>query len=310
MATDDAPNPAVREAFSLLNHEIRLEILLALLEDWEAVYTEPKSYAELMDAVGMRDSGQFNYHLDKLRGVYVREVEDGYVPTASVTALYRTVLAHRPTERREFESSEIESACPRCEATLVLRYERGFATVDCPACEEWDGFTYPFPKNGLEERDADAIARTVARRARRDVGLARAGQCPFCAGATTVALRLAALESDNDGGDGNGNGDAGGAEIADRGRDHWVEITCDDCTFLAGVRPITVLLTDARAAGALADVGFDLERYDWELPAPTVRVESREPTRIALEVDGDEGNGSVTAVVDDAFAVRSVTVDS
>ncbi|WP_126662666.1 winged helix-turn-helix domain-containing protein [Haloterrigena salifodinae] len=309
MTTDDAPEPTVREAFSILNHEIRLEILLALLEDWDAVYTEPKSYAELMDAVGMRDSGKFNYHLDKLRGVYVREVEDGYVPTASVTALYRTVLAHRPTERREFESSEIESACPRCEAALVLCYERGFATVDCPACEEWDGFTYPFPKNGLEEQDAGAIARTVARRARRDIGLARAGQCPFCAGATTVTLRLEALESDNDGGS-DGNGDAGGAEIADCGRDPWVEITCDDCTFLAGVRPMTALLTDAQAAGALADAGFDLERYDWELPAPTVRVESREPTRIALEVDGDEGNGSVTAVVDDAFAVRSVTVGS
>ncbi|MDF9745462.1 DUF7347 domain-containing protein [Natrinema salsiterrestre] len=100
MATDDEARAAVREAFSLLDHEIRLEILLALLEDWHAVYTEPRSYTELMDAVGMRDSGKFNYHLDKLRGVYVRQVEDGYVPTASVTALYRAVLAHRPTDLR------------------------------------------------------------------------------------------------------------------------------------------------------------------------------------------------------------------
>jgi len=160
MEPDDRTEAAVREAFSLLDHEIRLEILLALLEDWHAVYTAPKSYAELMDAVGMRDSGKFNYHLDKLRGVYVRQVEDGYVPTASVTALYRPVLAHRPTERLEYEPTAIDSTCPRCDSAAILRYDRGFVSVECTACDDWPGFTYPFPKTGSR---GEALGQSLER---------------------------------------------------------------------------------------------------------------------------------------------------
>ncbi len=63
--------------------------LIALLDDWEAAYTDPIPYAELMDAVDTVDSGKFTYHLGKLRGVYVRTVEEGYVPTAAATALWR-----------------------------------------------------------------------------------------------------------------------------------------------------------------------------------------------------------------------------
>jgi hypothetical protein len=284
MSPDDETGSAVRDAFALLGHEIRLEILLALLEDWHAVHTEPRSYAELMDAVGVRDSGKFNYHLDKLRGVYVREVEDGYVPTAAVTALYRAVLAHRPTggatDRTPSEPTPVDSECPQCGAGAVLRYERGFVTVACSACEEWPGFTYPFPKNGFAGRSADAVARATARRARHHVGLAREGQCPFCTGTTTVDPRL---------------------------EDDIVEITCDTCTFLVGVDPLSPLLRDGRVAAALSDVGVDLERPDWELPTPTTRVTSREPARIELAVAGDTGTARI--VVDGSLAVRSVDVD-
>ncbi|ELY71002.1 winged helix-turn-helix domain-containing protein [Natrinema versiforme] len=294
MTPDDESETAVRDAFSLFDHEIRLEILLALLEDWRAVYTEPRSYAELMDAVGMRDSGKFNYHLDKLRGVYVREVEDGYVPTAAVTALYRAVLAHRPTDRLALDRTTIDSTCPRCEGAAVLRYERGFVTVECSACEEWPGFTYPFPKNGIEGRDPDAVVRATARRARYHAGLARTGQCPFCAGQTAVDVHL---ESDADGwGDEDGESE-----------DVVVEIACETCTFLVGMGPLPPLLFDGRVAGAFADIGVDLERADWELPAPTARVDARDPLRLALSVAGDAG--TATIVVDDSLTVRSVDIE-
>ncbi|MFB1064277.1 winged helix-turn-helix domain-containing protein [Natrinema sp. H-ect4] len=284
MEPDDRTEATVREAFSLLDHEIRLEILLTLLEDWHAVYTAPKSYAELMDAVGMRDSGKFNYHLDKLRGVYVRQVEDGYVPTASVTALYRAVLAHRPTERLEYEPTAIDSTCPRCDSAAILRYDRGFVSVECTACDDWPGFTYPFPKNGFAGRSARAVARATARRARYHIGLARDGQCPFCAGTTTVNVPL--------------------DDIAD---DTPVEIACDTCPFLVGVEPLSPLLFEDRVASALGDIGVDLERPDWELPTPTTWVESRDPVRLALEVEDEAG--TATIVVDEALAVRSVAID-
>ena len=38
---------------------------------------DPRTFSELREAVGMRDSGQFNYHLDKLLGTFVRVTEEG-----------------------------------------------------------------------------------------------------------------------------------------------------------------------------------------------------------------------------------------
>ncbi|QRV14078.1 helix-turn-helix transcriptional regulator [Haloterrigena salifodinae] len=52
------------EAFRLLGHEIRVQILLAL---WRAS-DHALGFSELYDAVDVDDSGQFTYHLSKLEG--------------------------------------------------------------------------------------------------------------------------------------------------------------------------------------------------------------------------------------------------
>jgi hypothetical protein len=273
-----------REAFALLGHDIRLEILLALLEDWLAAYTEPKSYAELMDAVGMEDSGKFNYHLDKLRGVYVRQVEDGYVPTASATALYRTVLAHRPTDSVETDRRLSTAACPACGADPELRYDRGFLTVDCSDCAEWEGFTYPFPQTGFERHDDEQLLDAVRERVRHEVGLARTGQCPACAGPTTIDLRLDDIEDDG-----------------------WVRLACDSCTFVVGVDPLTALLTDDRVGSALREVGLDPLAQDWERPDSEPTVQSRDPPRVAVTVVGPAGTATVT--VDETLAPAEIALE-
>ena len=273
-ATDEAVD--AREAFALLGQEIRLDILLALLSDWVAAYTEPKSYAELMDAVGIEDSGKFNYHLGKLRGVYVRKVEDGYVPTASATALYRAVLATRPTETVEHEQQLADANCPSCGTQPTLRYERGFVTVDCPACEQWDGFTYPFPQNGFEQRDPEKLLPAVRDRVRHEIGLARTGQCPSCAGPIAVDPRTDVLDEP----------------------DHWVELACESCTFVVGVDLLSVLLTDDRVAATLREIGTDPTGYDWERPDPTRTINSRDPLRLSLTVEGTSGTATVVATGD------------
>jgi hypothetical protein len=274
-----------REAFALLGHEIRLDILFVLLEDWMAAYTEPKSYAELMAAVGMEDSGKFNYHLGKLRGVYVRQVEDGYVPTASATALYRAVLATRPTETVEHEQRLSDRECPACGDQPRLRYEGGFVTVECPACAEWDGFTYPFPQNGFEQHGPEQLLTAVHQRVRHEVGLARTGQCPDCAGSITVDPRVQAIDSE----------------------DHWVELDCEHCTFVIGVDLLSALLTDDRVAAALRAVDIDPTAYDWERPTGDRTVESRDPLRLSVTVAGESGTVSVT--VTETLAVEAVTAE-
>lgn len=275
-----------REAFSLLGHEIRLEILVALLEDWMAIYTEPKSYAELMEAAGVRDSGKFNYHLEQLRGVYVRKVDEGYVPTASATALHRAVLAHRPTDSFTLEPTPIDADCPCCGARAVLRYERGFVSIDCDDCEEWVGFTYPLPQRAFDGRTPDAVLAVLDARVRHDLGIARRGQCPGCAGEIAVDLRTDAVGDDA----------------------HWVVFDCDTCSLVAGIDLLSATVTDARVAAALREITIDPETFLWELPAGVTRIESSDPTRLAVDLEGE--TGTVTVVVDEALVLESVTVRS
>jgi DNA-binding transcriptional ArsR family regulator len=50
------------EAFAALGDPTRIAILRALFEDPH----EPTAFSDLRRAVGVRDSGQFNYHLGEL----------------------------------------------------------------------------------------------------------------------------------------------------------------------------------------------------------------------------------------------------
>ncbi|WP_438267405.1 DUF7351 domain-containing protein [Haladaptatus halobius] len=149
---------------------------------------EPRGYAELMRTVGIEDSGRFNYHLDELRGNYIRRVDDGYVPTAAATALYRAVLANRPMEDTD-RTLDIDSPYPMCDNELAVQYRRGFLSVRCPSCKSpATRHTYPFPANGFIERSDAEILLTFHRRLRSHLALARNGQCPFCAGRTDCEL--------------------------------------------------------------------------------------------------------------------------
>jgi hypothetical protein len=235
----------------------------------------------------MEDSGKFNYHLSKLRGAYVRKVEDGYVPTAATTALYRTVLGTDPAGEPVTAAFEIGESCPDCGGELRGEYEQDFLSVVCTACGSLAGhFTYPFPVNGLEGRSDREVLAAVRRRAEHHISLARSGQCPFCAGTTTATVLV--------------------EELGEEGHD--AEITCATCTFVVGVRLLFALSLDRRVAAALLALEVPIQgAQNWELPEPVIEVVGREPLRVALTVETDAGEARI--VVDDDLVVQSVTVD-
>ncbi|WP_434523177.1 winged helix-turn-helix domain-containing protein [Halorubrum sp. AS12] len=277
----------MQEAFALLGHDIRLDILVALLDNWVAAYTEPIPYAELMDAVEVEDSGKFNYHLGKLRGAYVQQVEDGYVPTAAATALYRAVVAHQPGREANRTQFDVDSECPSCDAELVGTHERGFLSVDCTSCEDWIGFSYPFPKNGFANRSDDEIVRAAHSRCKHHLAAARSGQCPFCTATTTIELQKDAIAE---------------------GDDPAVEITCNSCSFHVGSRILFPLLLETRVTTVLSNAAIDVEQYEWELPDPTTCITSRDPLRIQIRVHGDKD--TATVVIDNCLNVCSAgTID-
>lgn len=286
MSDNRAEQPPMREAFALLGHDIRLNILVALLDNWVAAYTEPIPYAELMDAVGVEDSGKFNYHLGKLRGTYVQQVDDGYVPTAAATALYRAVVAHQPSQDADRTHFEVGSECPSCGAALVGTHERGFLSVDCSSCNDWVGFTYPFPRNGFNNRSDDEVVRAAHKRCKHHLELARSGQCPFCAATTSIEVQEEAIKE---------------------GDEPAVTIECTSCSFIIGSRILFLLLLNTPVTAVLSDAGIGVEQYEWELPEATVCISSQEPLRIRVNLEGE--GGEVTLVVDEYLNVCSIRID-
>lgn len=278
------------EAFSVLAHEIRLGVLQAFFDHVRALDEQPDrderglTYSELMDAVGTADSGKFNYHLDRLRGIYVEQIGDRYVPTASAVALFRAILANRPTV--EATETEFGAVCPACSSPVTARYEQERLIVDCPDCEEWWGLSYPFPKHGLENH-ADDLLTALSDRAHHDVSLARTGQCPACAGRVDATIPRDTLDGE---------------------RDPTVEFACGACLWEATIDALNALRFEPRVAAALVELDVLPDGEASDDPQMTGRVESESPFRAVIDIETETGHASI--VVDGTLDVHSVTVDS
>jgi hypothetical protein len=191
--TDD-PGLTPVAAFALVGEPTRLAILRAI---WEAP-TDVVSFSEIRDRVGTRDTGRFNYHLGKLRGHFVRKVEDdehsaaGYELRQAGIEVVRSVLAGVINEAPVREPTAFGAACPDCDGDLRVRYD-GHGTVACADCGTvW--MHNEFPPAGLAGRDAQGLARALDRWTRHRSLLAFDGVCPSCASETTLAVGEAESE--------------------------------------------------------------------------------------------------------------------
>jgi len=243
-----------------------------------------------MTATDMEDSGKFNYHLEKLRGVYVEEVEGGYVPTASAIALYEAVMANRPTESVPVEF-EIDESCPNCASGLRGQYEQEFLTVECPSCDLFWGLTYRFPKNGLAVREGDGVYEALYDRMMHHVGLARTGQCPSCAGITSLTVPRERLDEEST---------------------PTAEMTCETCSWFVTVDIVSALQFEPQVTNALLELGIPISESssmratEQVLPDVTGRVGSDDPSHATIRITYD--NAVAEIAVDDQLGICSVSV--
>jgi DNA-binding HxlR family transcriptional regulator len=187
---EDCVPPA--DAFSLVGDETRLSILEAL---WRL--DGLARFSELHGEVDVRDSAQFNYHLDKLTGTFVRKVEEdelasdhgGYELLTAGERIVQAILAGSFTEhpRREIE---ITDPCVRCGATLDARYADEQLTIECPDCGHGHG-EYPFPPGGLHDRSDREVLEAFDQRVRHLHCLAKDGVCPECNGRMETTIERA-----------------------------------------------------------------------------------------------------------------------
>ena len=178
--------------FELLGNETRLSLLVALWEAYEPFADDnTMSFSELRNQVGVRDSGQFNYHLDKLVGRFVEKSDDGYELRRAGHRIVRSTIASAGVEDSPRERSEIGIVCPFCDAPTAVTYQEDWLYIVCTECDGFfEGEDRPrgmlsgteFDPAGLANRTAEEQWRAGWLAGKNAMQLAVEGVCNECSG--------------------------------------------------------------------------------------------------------------------------------
>lgn len=142
------------DAFAVLGNDTRMEILQTLGEAGESL-----SFSELRDRVGMRDSGQFNYHLDKLVGHFLEKTDEQYELRQAGRRVVEAVLSGAVTADPVVEPTQIDEPCPRCGAVTVVAYDQERVEHYCTECAGHYAPTRAASGAAVSDPDADEAAR-------------------------------------------------------------------------------------------------------------------------------------------------------
>ncbi len=271
------------EAFLVLGHELRIEVLLALWRGPDAEMT----FSELRTATEVRDSGQFSYHLDKLVGTYVERTEAGYRLRRPGVAVVNAIRSGAFNEVRSRAPVELDDPCQFCGGPLAFRYRDNVGEVRCAACDGVHA-QHGFPPGGLADRPMEAVPAAFDRFARASLDLAVDGVCHECAGPVEMSIRP--------------DGPCGNHPVA-------VALDCERCEvgMLATVGEL--LLADPRVTALLTEEGVDVSGTPlWAFPfaadGDRTRVESRDPWRFVVRVT--LGGDPYEVAVGESLSVESV----
>jgi hypothetical protein len=179
------------DAFTALSDATRIEILRTL---WDSDGNEA-TFTELREAVGMRDSGQFNYHLDKLTGRFVRKTDEGYELTIAGQLVYGSILSGAYSGEEAIDPIPLDEPCPACGGNRTVSYEDETITVDCNSCELTASTGVPpgvFV--GYDRKEVPAVADRYFRTIVQQVDN---GFCWYCEGRITPTVEPVADETDD-----------------------------------------------------------------------------------------------------------------
>ncbi len=161
--------------FTLLSDDNRVDILRALWDSGRVL-----TFSELHDAVDIRDSGQFNYHLNKLVGKFVTKTDEGYELTAAGTQINGAIEAGSYTTSGSMEPVALDSPCPTCGGTWTFYYEDERASVECDSCTVQAQF--PVPPSAFIDCDRTEIPAVAGQYLRGIVERLDRGFCSQCDG--------------------------------------------------------------------------------------------------------------------------------
>ena len=165
------------EAFAALADPVRVAVLEAL---WVAD-DHTATFSELRTAVGVEDSGRFNYHLSKLRDRFVTKDDDGYRLRLAGSRVVGALLSGAYTQAGSVESIGMDQPCPYCGSELTFHYEDERVEMACTDCDTVS-IQIDVPPGVFADYDHEQLPEVTERYARTTVRQANEGFCTTCEG--------------------------------------------------------------------------------------------------------------------------------
>ena len=274
--------------FSLLSDENRIAILRAL---WEQ--QEPMSFSTLYDAVSIDDSGQFNYHLDKLRGQFVVRDEDGYTLTAAGRRINGAIDAGSYTTKGSMEPISLDPPCATCGGDQTLYYEDEQLRVECGNCDVTAVFV--IPPSSFVGRSREEIPRVASRYLQTMLYHIGNGFCTFCEGHIEKSVTSLGSELST------GSTGRESPAVENPEETPVVQYECRQCGKQPSGGLAVSLLSHPAVVSFYYQHGIDIRnRSIWEFisfDTEQASIHSHDPFRAetTFQVDGDE----LTVVVDE-----------
>lgn len=168
------------DPFSTLGNETRLRIVDALYEQTVAADSRDGcSYSQLKEAAGVRDNGNFNYHLDVLRDRFVEKADEGYRLAFAGFEIAKSLRAGAWQGHEPREPVEIEASSPLVDGRpLYASYEGSLVRVH--AADEEPVFQIAVRPTGAAYRDLHELADVMSAQLVTAIERAQRGVCPYC----------------------------------------------------------------------------------------------------------------------------------
>lgn len=285
MAEADEDVPSADKAFAKVANETRFEIVQAL---WDATQEgeAPVSFSSLRERTGIRDSGQFNYHLGELVPRFVRDVDAGYALTYAGTQVVGAAVSGVYTESMDIEIDAMPvGECSICEGTLEARYADGRMEVYCVDCgiSVTEGMGAP-PVLAVG-RDREALPDVFNRHTITTLQTTARGFCQICSGALEFEIRKPDTAP---------VGDDTPEESPTETEFYGVRAECQACGRASHSVLGAMLIDHPAVTSFLYDAGIDIrETYIWELEwlfEPHATQVQADPLRLEVTVSVDDNH--------------------
>jgi len=295
------------EAFSALGNETRIDILRTL-----GAADGPVSFTELRDQLGIRQGGQFNYHLDKLLGHFVGKTGEGYALREPGRRVVEAILSGAVTGDPVLQPTTVDFTCHHCGSPVEVSYDHGTMRMSCTECSgQFDASNdpgeasgaesgtlanYRLPPAGVQGRTAEEVMRAAATWGHLDSIALACGVCPRCSAGVDQSVRVCEDHDPRD-----GKCDQGASRFA-----VLIDSRCTNCTVGARSSAVVLVLPVPEMLAFVGDHGLNTTsrgiEWGWEFDEEVVSTAPFE-ARFTFTIDDD----SITLTVDDDLEVASVT---